>query len=67
MAAMLGEASEVPPNPDQLLGAFPAQTAAPPEVWVGSDQQKIPTCPHVPFEAKSETSGMSRTPSDGLP
>ena len=63
---MVGEATEVPPNPDQVLGA-PEQEAAPPEVWVGSDQQTVSKCPQTPLAANIETSGMSRTPSEGMP
>jgi hypothetical protein len=63
MAAITGEATEVPPKPLQVLGA-PEQDAPP---FVVSDQQITTKWPHQPFEANIETSGTSRTPSAGLP
>ena len=39
MPAMVGVATEVPPNPVHVFGEPAVQVAAPPEVWVGSDQQ----------------------------
>src|SRR5580658_10292806 len=66
MAAIVGDATEVPPNPAHVLGA-PLQDVAPPEVWLGSDQQTVSKCPHGPFDANIATSGMSRTPSVFIP
>ena len=66
MAAMVGEETEVPPNPDQVLGA-PEQDAAPPEVWLGSDQQTVSKWAHTPLAANMDTSGTSRRPSEDIP
>jgi hypothetical protein len=63
MPAMMGEENDVPPAPAQPLGA-PEQEAPPLAV---SDQQNTYQCPQTPLAANSETSGMSRTPSLGLP
>src|SRR5580704_5341569 len=60
---MIGEAKEVPPAADHPLGA-PVQ--GPPPLLV-SELQKIKKWPQTPFAEKSETSGMSRTPSLGTP
>src|ERR1039458_6614721 len=63
MAAIIGAETDVPPKPLHVLGA-PAQDFPP---WVVSEKQMVAKCPQMPFEAKSETSGISRTPSAGLP
>src|ERR1035441_4877411 len=63
MEAMAGVATEVPPNPLQVLGA-PEQEVPP---WGVSEKQMGAKYPHMPWAANSETSGMSRTPSFGLP
>src|SRR5580704_8137485 len=61
--AIIGAAKEVPPAPDQLRGA--PRHGAP---WLPrSEKQNTRKCPHTPFEANMETSGMSRTPSFGIP
>src|SRR5215813_7041701 len=63
MPAMIGEPNEVPPAPDHAPGSVP-QAAPPPAT---SDQQKTWKWLQSPSAANTDTSGVSRTPSFGLP
>src|ERR1700679_2561634 len=65
MPAAIGVAYDVPPPPRPQFTGFPWHAIPP---WFGSVKQIRYWCFHShPSEANMDTSGTSRTPSDGIP